>query len=87
MVQCYGSTTLIPTKYMEGLEHNYIDSNQVHVCRSFNFLRDYTTARSDGHEAAAVRDQSLLDERKHRLSKAWGAAHRQKLEDFVNSHT
>ena len=84
MVQCYGSTTLIPTKYMDGLEHNYIDSDQVHVCRSFNFLRDYTTSRSDDREAAAFRDQSLLDEKKHQLSKAWGAAYRQKLEDVVN---
>ncbi len=44
-VQCYGSTTLIPTRFREGLGFNYIDSDQVHVCRSFRFLPDFTTSR------------------------------------------
>jgi hypothetical protein len=64
---------------MNGLEHNYIDSDQVHTCRSFNFLHDYTTARNDRYDAADPRDQSILDQEKHRLSKAWGKAYREKL--------
>ncbi|PVH73924.1 hypothetical protein DL98DRAFT_389913, partial [Cadophora sp. DSE1049] len=44
-IQCSGSTTLIPTKFMEGLHHNYIDSDQVHTCRSFTFLRDWMNTR------------------------------------------
>ena len=64
-IQCYGSTTLIPSQYMDGLQHQYIDSDQVHVCRSFTFLRDFVTAREKGNEAFVERDQSLLDDRKH----------------------
>jgi len=50
---------------MDGLQHQYIDSDQVHVCRSFTFLRDFVTAREKGNEAFVERDQSLLDDRKH----------------------
>ncbi|GAB1316887.1 hypothetical protein MFIFM68171_07097 [Madurella fahalii] len=30
-IQCYGSTTLIPTRFMEGLGHLYRDSDQKHL--------------------------------------------------------
>jgi hypothetical protein len=66
-IQCYGSTTLIPTKFFEGLERNYIDSDQVHVCRNFNYLREFATSRARGHEADVPRDRSLLDARKHAI--------------------
>lgn len=66
-IQCYGSTTLIPTKFFEGLERNYIDSDQLHVCRDFNYLREFATSRARGHEAYIPRDRSLLDERKHAI--------------------
>ncbi|KUI64132.1 hypothetical protein VM1G_10894 [Cytospora mali] len=66
-IQCYGSTTLIPTKFFEGLERNYIDSDQTHVCRDFNYLRDFVTSRARGHEAYVPRDRSLLDERQHAI--------------------
>lgn len=70
-VQCYGSTTLIPTRFREGLEHNYIDSNQVHTCRSFTHLRDFVTTRKRHHEDYVERDKSLRDPRKHAIAKAW----------------
>jgi hypothetical protein len=71
-VQCYGSTALIPTKFMEGLEHNYIDSDQLHVCRSFTAIRDFTDSRMPGRDRYVTRDKSLLDDRKHAIAKAWG---------------
>ncbi|KAH8811617.1 hypothetical protein F5884DRAFT_749984 [Xylogone sp. PMI_703] len=45
---CYGSTTLIPTKYYRGIGHNYIDSNQVHTCRDIGELRDWVRERQKG---------------------------------------
>ena len=39
-VQSYGSTVLIPTKFMKDLHHNYINSDQAYMCHSFTFLRD-----------------------------------------------
>ncbi|KAF3768640.1 hypothetical protein M406DRAFT_327065 [Cryphonectria parasitica EP155] len=72
-IQCYGSTTLIPTKFFEGRQRNYIDSDQVHVCRNFNYLRDFVTSRAKGHDAYVERDKSLLDERKHAIVKQYYA--------------
>ncbi|KAK3380609.1 hypothetical protein B0T24DRAFT_197577 [Lasiosphaeria ovina] len=72
-IQCYGSTTLIPTRYMDGVRHNYIDADQTHVCRSFSFLRDFTTSRAQGNAAAADRDPSLIDPAKHRDWAQWKA--------------
>jgi hypothetical protein len=44
-IQCYGSTTLIPTRYMNEIHRGYIDSDQEHTCRDFNALRKYSTKR------------------------------------------
>lgn len=57
---------------MEGLEHIYIDSDQRHVCRSFTAIRGFTDSRMPGGDRYVPRDQSLLDERKHKIAKAWG---------------
>lgn len=67
-VQCSGSTTLIPTRFMDGIKRNYIDSDQVHTCRSFTFLRDWTTSRRVGGDAYVERDSSIVDPRKHALA-------------------
>jgi hypothetical protein len=74
-IQCYGSTTLIPTAFREGLRRQYIDSDQEHTCRSFRFLRDFTTSRDRGNAGYAERDQALRDERKHRVAAKWRAKH------------
>ncbi|KAK8013294.1 Cyclochlorotine biosynthesis protein O [Apiospora marii] len=72
-VQCYGSTTLIPTRFREGKEHNYIDSDQTHVCRSFSALRALSTARQEEGELYRPRDMGLVDARKHAIAMAWAA--------------
>jgi hypothetical protein len=59
---------------MEGLEHNYIDSDQRHLCRPFTTIRGYTDSRMPGGDRYVPRDQSLLDQRKHKIAKAWGEA-------------
>ncbi|KAH8882203.1 hypothetical protein GQ53DRAFT_701340 [Thozetella sp. PMI_491] len=71
-IQCYGSTTLIPTRYWPGLHHNYIDSDQVHTCRSFSFLRDFVTSREPGREGYVERDQSVLEHAKAWRAKKYG---------------
>lgn len=58
-VQCYGSTTLIPTKWRDGAQRQYIDSNQEHVCRDFSYLRKYVHRRSLEGDLYVHRDKSL----------------------------
>lgn len=58
-VQCYGSTTLVPTKWMETAERQYIDSNQEHVCRDFTYLRDFVRRRAADGDLYVHRDKSL----------------------------
>lgn len=67
-IQCYGSTTLIPTMFREGLNEGYIDSNQIHTCRSFTALREFVDSRRVNESAFVYRDQSLLDKTKHALA-------------------
>lgn len=59
-IQCYGSTTLIPTKWRDGAERQYIDSNQEHVCRDFSYLRKYVRRRSLEGDLYVPRDKSLM---------------------------
>src|SRR5436853_6726075 len=68
-IQCAGITTLVPTRYYDGIRRNYIDSDQLHTCRSFRFLREWTTNRSPGGSAYAERDLSVVDAEKHRLAR------------------
>jgi len=65
-IQCFGSTTLIPTKFMHGVQHQYIDSDQVHVCRSFPYLRDWVTSRKKGNDGYVERNIALVDPEMHR---------------------
>lgn len=58
-IQCYGSTTLIPTKWREGAGRQYIDSNQEHVCRDFSYLRKFVRRRSLEGDLYVPRDKSL----------------------------
>jgi len=67
-VQCAGITTLVPTKFREGAQRNYIDSDQVHTCRSFTYLRNWATSRRDGGPAFVERDRSIIDLRKNKLA-------------------
>ncbi|KAK3389753.1 hypothetical protein B0H63DRAFT_537823 [Podospora didyma] len=70
-IQCYGSTTLIPLRYRDALHHSYVDSGQEHTCRSFSFLREFLTSRAKGQDGFAERDQSVLNETRHKLAVEW----------------
>ncbi|SMQ47375.1 unnamed protein product [Zymoseptoria tritici ST99CH_3D7] len=61
-VQCYGSTTLIPSQYFPAIEQNYIDSDQQHVCRSFTTLREWTNRRRIHGDLYVKRNTSGIDE-------------------------
>jgi len=60
---------LVPTRYYDGIRRNYIDSDQPHTCRSFTFLREWTTSRSPGGAAYVPRDMSVVDAEKHRAAR------------------
>lgn len=49
---------------------------QVYTCRPFQHLCDFTTSRENGYASNVERDQSLPDERKHRLAFKWRVQHR-----------
>ncbi|KUI60971.1 hypothetical protein VP1G_08142 [Cytospora mali] len=68
-IQCYGSTTLVPTKWREGAKRQYIDSNQEHVCRDFGYLRKYMKRRSHKGDLYVSRDKKMLG-----MAKAWEEA-------------
>lgn len=59
-IQCYGSTTLIPTQYREEANRPYIDSNQEHVCRDFSHLRRFMRRRSAEGDLYVSRDKTLM---------------------------
>lgn len=63
-VMCYGSTTLVPTKWRASAEQQYIDSNQEHVCRDFSHLRNFVRMRSMEGDLYVPRDKSLLSKAK-----------------------
>lgn len=63
-VQCYGSTTLVPTKWRDGAERQYIDSNQEHVCRDFSYLRKFVRRRGVDGDLYVHRDKSLVNKGK-----------------------
>lgn len=68
-IQCYGSTTLVPTKWREGARRQYIDLNQEHVCRDFGYLRRYMKRRGQGGDLYVPRDKKMLG-----MAKAWEEA-------------
>ncbi|KAK7730594.1 hypothetical protein SLS53_008984 [Cytospora paraplurivora] len=68
-IQCYGSTTMIPTKWRDGAKRQYVDTNQEHVCRDFSYLRKYMKRRSLEGDLYVPRDKKLLG-----MAKAWEEA-------------
>lgn len=69
-IQCYGSTTLVPTRYQDGARQQYIDSDQEHVCRDFSYLHAFVQRRSPegdlyvprGSSAASGAAAAAMDE-------------------------
>lgn len=59
-VQCYGSTTLVPTRWRGLAGRQYIDSDQEHVCRDFSHLRKYVRRRGPEGDLYVQRDRSLI---------------------------
>ena len=45
-IQCYGSATLIPTRWFDSLGHPYVDTDQIHTCRDIRVLREWANERS-----------------------------------------
>jgi len=45
---CHGDITPIPTRWQSGIDQNYIDADQIHTCRDFGRIRDWTTRRFNG---------------------------------------
>lgn len=59
-IQCYGSTTLIPTQWRDTAQRQYIDSNQEHVCRDFSYLRTFVRRRNEEGDLYVHRDKALM---------------------------
>ena len=56
-IMCHGDSTPIPTKYFPGYGGNYIDADQVHTCRNFESLLQWTKSRHNGSEAVQPRNR------------------------------
>lgn len=61
-VQCYGSTTLVPTQFREGAHQQFVDANQEHVCRDFSYLRTFVQRRSPAGDLYVSRGKALVVE-------------------------
>lgn len=66
-IQCYGSTTLIPTKWRASADRSFVDSDQEHVCRDFSYLRDFVQRRNTGGDLYVPRDTSMMSKGKEEL--------------------
>jgi len=53
---------------MRGSKRNYIESDQIHTCRSFTFLREWVDNRKPDGPDYKERDQKVLDPAKHALA-------------------
>ncbi|EME78253.1 uncharacterized protein MYCFIDRAFT_144082 [Pseudocercospora fijiensis CIRAD86] len=47
-IQCSADGTITPLRYQPAIDYMYVDSNQVHTCRKFQNLWDYTRQRVNG---------------------------------------
>ena len=74
-LQCSGSTTLNTTKFMEGIQHSYINSDQLDVCRLPTFLRDWIPSQLHGGGGYIERNLESADERKFRIVNAFAGTH------------
>ncbi|EOA85734.1 uncharacterized protein SETTUDRAFT_111434, partial [Exserohilum turcica Et28A] len=57
LIKCHGDVTPIPTEYYAGYGGNYIDADQVHMCRDSEFLLQWTIRRHNGSEAVHPRNR------------------------------
>lgn len=47
-IMCWGTTTVIPTKYYPGYKSIYVKTDAVHTCRAFDPIREFTKERFNG---------------------------------------
>lgn len=45
---CWGSTSVVPLKYFEGYQSEYVKTDGVHTCRKFEPIREYVSERFNG---------------------------------------
>ncbi|KAJ4424905.1 hypothetical protein N0V82_000408 [Gnomoniopsis sp. IMI 355080] len=52
-IMCWGTTTVIPTKYFPGYRSTYVVTDAVHTCRAFDPIRELTKERFNGSLSVA----------------------------------
>jgi hypothetical protein len=52
-IMCAGDLTPIPTRYMEGIYNNYVDSDVVHMCRDWDPIRQWARSHKTGPNAVS----------------------------------
>ncbi|KAK5122811.1 hypothetical protein LTR85_003726 [Meristemomyces frigidus] len=57
LAMCYSDLTPIPTQWFAGIGQNYINSSQVHTCRNFWAVREWSTERFNGSTAVKPRNR------------------------------
>ncbi|KAK5626757.1 hypothetical protein RRF57_002472 [Xylaria bambusicola] len=50
--------TVIPTRYYESINQNYIDSDWTHTCRDFSKVREWASSRYNGELAVKPRHRN-----------------------------
>ncbi|KAI3331282.1 hypothetical protein F4824DRAFT_298728 [Ustulina deusta] len=62
MIQCNADMTIIPTRWYEAINQNYIDSDMTHTCRDFTKVREWVSSRYN---------RQLAVEPRHRNGSLW----------------
>ncbi|KAI1472903.1 uncharacterized protein F4812DRAFT_31500 [Daldinia caldariorum] len=47
-IMCWGSTAVVPLKYLEGYGSEYVKTDAVHTCRKFEPIREFVSERFNG---------------------------------------
>ncbi|KAI8947914.1 hypothetical protein F4801DRAFT_559103 [Xylaria longipes] len=58
MIQCNSDMTVIPTRFYESINQNYIDSDRTHTCRDFSKVREWASNRYNGELAVKSRHRN-----------------------------
>lgn len=58
-VQCYGSTTLVPTQYRPRARQQYPAADQDHVCRDLSYVHAYVQRRQPAGDLYVPRNAGL----------------------------
>ena len=58
---CHGDLTPLTTIYWPGIDASHAHSEQTHVCRNYQSIRDYTTSRYNGSRAVFKLSSEILN--------------------------